>query len=345
VNQLLCGGLATASAFVLLSCSGGESPTAPAAAPAADLVPLLAQHQLDGRRLAFHACCSGDSEEPLFDVFVYDVDQASLLPLPGLNLATANDRDPSLTDDGGLIAFGSDRSGAGDVFLYDVGAQSLVPLPGLNRPGAFDGNPSISGTGRFIAFESNRAGAGNVFLYDRTTSSLVSLPGLNSRAAFDGQPSLSDDARFLTFSSNRGGNGNVFLFDRNRQKLVSVPGLNSRAALDDQPALSGDGDLIAFRSLRRGSENGSDLFLYHRHSRVLDRFPIDRRHFPAEPALSRDGALLLLSAFDPEADVDDRDIWAFDRRAPALDMLPDLNDEVNLEGDGGPALHRAPRTG
>ncbi len=94
----------------------------------------------DGRFLVF-AARSGDRQ---LDVFLFDIQKNSLVPLPGLNDPSANDRGPSISSDGRFIAFESERGGRATVLLYDRLTGLLVPLPGLDDPGAEEGLPSIS---------------------------------------------------------------------------------------------------------------------------------------------------------------------------------------------------------
>jgi Tol biopolymer transport system component len=93
---------------------------------------------------------------------------------------------PSISADGNLIAFASDRpGGAGDndIYLYNRSTSSLVALPGLNSA-AGEWDTEISPDGRYIAFtDYNRTGglgSWDIYVYDRNTSSLLSTPSLNS---------------------------------------------------------------------------------------------------------------------------------------------------------------------
>jgi Tol biopolymer transport system component len=192
----------------------------------------------DGRYLAFQYTIGGA------DIFVgmEDLVGDNLLPLGSLNEAGVFSFDPSLNADGTLIAFSSNRSGAGgfDIFLYSVPGDSLIPLPGLNSP-ASDLAPAISGDGRYIAFQSGRVGQNggviDVFLYDRQTHSLVPLPGANTALA-DYLPSLSPDGRYLVYTTDSVGGRDIRVYDIGAQRLLDLPGLNDSYYYDYFPSVA-----------------------------------------------------------------------------------------------------------
>jgi Tol biopolymer transport system component len=143
----------------------------------------------DGRWLAFTSNRpeKAGGEASRTRIHLYDRQTEALVPLPGLAAPGCRDTDPSLSADGRLIAFCSDRpgpadeSGAGDVYLYDRQSAALVPLPGLNSP-AHECQPCLSPGARFLVFTSERLdgdGQRDLYLYDRRVSRLLPTPGLN----------------------------------------------------------------------------------------------------------------------------------------------------------------------
>jgi len=117
------------------------------------------------------------------DVHLYEVAQQRDLPLSAAVNTPADDLFVSLSGDGSLLAFQTDRqrpNGGGaamDVVLFDLalnGPDGLpgvaIPLPGLNLPDYEDSSPSLSLDGRYLAFTSNRprgVGGPDIYLYDR----------------------------------------------------------------------------------------------------------------------------------------------------------------------------------
>ena len=191
----------------------------------------------DGRYVAFQYAVDAD----LF-VGVEDLVGDQLLPLGSLNQTGVLSFDPSLNSDGTLVAFSSNRPGAGgfDIFLYSVPGDSLIPLPGLNST-ASDLAPSLSGDGRYIAFQSGRVGQTggviDVFLYDRQSQSLVPLPNANTALA-DYLPSLSPDGRYLVYTTDSVGGRDVRVYDVSARRLLSLSGLNDPYFYDYFPSVA-----------------------------------------------------------------------------------------------------------
>ena len=176
-------------------------------------------------------------------VGVEDLVGDSLLPVSNLNLPGSFSFDPSLSADGKLIAFASNRSGGEggyDLYLYNVPGDTLIPLPGLNS--AYnDLAPSLSADGRYVAFQSGRVGTYggviDVYLYDRRTQSLVPLPGANTPLA-DFLPAISPDGRYVAYGTDSGGGRDVRLYDVVTKRLVDLPSCNDPYFYDYFPALS-----------------------------------------------------------------------------------------------------------
>jgi Tol biopolymer transport system component len=140
----------------------------------------------NGRWLAF-VSNRKDSKDTVGgnDIWLYDRQDAKVVAMPGLNSPFA-DLTPSLSDDGNMIAFASDRKGGEggrDIYLYDRAKKAFLPLPGVNSA-ANEQTPCLSHDGRYLVFVSERVkgeGERDIFLYDRQTQKLLPTPGLNSK--------------------------------------------------------------------------------------------------------------------------------------------------------------------
>ena len=128
------------------------------------------QFSYDGRYLVFTSERQGKKS-----VFLYNLSERQLVPLPGLNQIGSLQAQPDISADGRYLVYLSEEQGKTDIFIYDrqtlrgenLTKDLLVPVR----------NPSISGNGRFVAFESNRNGQWNIEIYDRGSNSELSSPG------------------------------------------------------------------------------------------------------------------------------------------------------------------------
>ena len=126
----------------------------------------------DGRYLVF----SSDRAESR-NVFLYDLRNRRMLPLPGLNQSSSMQSQPAISADGRYIVYVSEQLGKTDIFVYDRIARESKNIT-RNFVGQVR-NPTISGNGRFIAFESDRTGQWNLEIYDRGLGTQLSLPKEN----------------------------------------------------------------------------------------------------------------------------------------------------------------------
>ncbi|MFM2312360.1 MAG: hypothetical protein RLZZ04_1636 [Cyanobacteriota bacterium] len=111
-------------------------------------------------------------------VYLYDLQQRRLIPLPGLNQPGSMQSQADLSADGRYLVYCSEQLGKSDIYLYD---RSTAISKNITQN--FIGEvryPSISGNGRFISFEGNRSGQWDIEIYDRGTGIDLSVP-LNSK--------------------------------------------------------------------------------------------------------------------------------------------------------------------
>jgi hypothetical protein len=262
-----------------------------------------------GSVAAFHShaanLVAGD-RNGVVDVFVRNLasgrtERASVSPTgePGDGASYS----PSLSADGGLVAFASDaanlaagdRNGARDVFVRDRRSGRTEWISRTPAGGAPDGAsdlPQLSADGRFVAFASDASdlapGDGNgvrdVFLADREGGGLrrVTAPGREPDGPSD-WPAIRADGGAVAFVSeasnlvggDRNGVADVFLWEAATSLVVRVSeGEGGAEAAEESGAwglaLSGDGRCIAFSSLAANLVPGdrddgrSDLFLAER---------------------------------------------------------------------------------
>jgi Tol biopolymer transport system component len=120
----------------------------------------------DGRYITFAAINVELKKIKDINIKLYDTKIRKYIDLPGLH-GKGWDLAPSITADGNLIAFQSNRGGITkwDIYLYNVETKKLVDLPNLNSSFP-DFNPSISPEGNFITFNSLRSLVPKIYMYN-----------------------------------------------------------------------------------------------------------------------------------------------------------------------------------
>jgi len=228
----------------------------------------------------------------LADVFVFDR-QASSNGMSRSNLgpagvqADAITQQPSISDDGNIVAFVSsasnlilnDGNGLADVFLRDVGKATTVRIVQSVTEGDPNGATSeavISGDGAYVAFTSfannlestATGGFANVYTVEVATGTVKRVSKGFAGAIVNGgsfDPAISRDGRYVAFVSDANnlvsGDSNavrdVFVWDRTTDttKLVTVSSIGKianagsvSAAVNDGIGISADGRYIVYRS-------------------------------------------------------------------------------------------------
>jgi Tol biopolymer transport system component len=153
------------------------------------------------------------------------------------------DGEPSVSPDGMLVAFTSDRGGNRDLWIVPGAggeAWQLTTHPGL------DSDPSWSPDGRRIAFTSDRSGNQDIWVMPALGGPATALTADPAR---DRDPSWSPDGELLAFTSDRSGNDDIWVV---RVANGAVSQLTTDPTIDHRPAWSPDGERIAFVSGRSG---------------------------------------------------------------------------------------------
>ena len=207
--------------------------------------------------------------------------------------SSANDFCPTISRDGSLFYFVSNRAGfcgGDDIFMSrrrpdgwdpvvnlgcDVNSAaneaSPFPLPeqgegpvlyfSSNRPGGFAADPVGAASGDADLYVSGSRGG--VF------GAATLVPGANS-AAEDGQPNVRRDGLELFFFSTRPGTlGMADIYAATRATAWDAwstpvnlgPDVNSAAGAETRPSLSWDGTTLYFGSTRPGGEGSSDHYV------------------------------------------------------------------------------------
>ncbi len=114
----------------------------------------------DGRYLAF-----ASDRNNRRDIFLFDLQQRTLVPLPNLNRRDSSQDQPSLSTDGRFIAYVSTERGKSDIMIYDRQSQRSQLLT-ANLKGSVR-HPTLSGDGQQIAFQSSQLGQWNIAIVNR----------------------------------------------------------------------------------------------------------------------------------------------------------------------------------
>ncbi len=242
---------------------------------------------------------------------------------------------PSISDDGWLVAFSSDRDltgenpeRGGEIFLLDTRTQSLTQLTNVSV-GAGARDAKLSGDGSRVAFVRDREAGGEV-LSDLLLYSVVSgetseaASGVRELSTAYGR-AVSDDGLRVVYSARvTSGATQVFLLDgRNGYAVRQLTRLGTRQTdVPLHPTISGDGNRVAFATRRNVSGGNSDasveLYLYDIPTDALTRLTDAPAAATAEvvSALDDAGALVafnfprVLSERDaPEEYVNDSEIY------------------------------------
>ena len=278
----------TALALAVLAAAGCGKSTTKVSAPTGDA---------GGEHLLLFCTTRASGTTSEYDVVLYDCDAFGYRSLAGLN-STFGQSEPTITDDGGYVAFASPRptgSGGSDIFLYSRATQELLPTPGLNTA-ANETFPRFTHDSVHLAFVRDSAGVKRIRLYEPYGDTLIALPGLASPGSTDDDapaPDVHGDR--IAFQSMRAGGPHVYVW--NRIGGVSTIGALVGDSTDVEPSISSDGRWLAFASNRSGGAGGFDVYLYDLLTSTMVGLPHlntagDERH----PAVSADGKVLFFQS-------------------------------------------------
>ena len=240
----------------------------------------------DGSRIAFASKDDplGTNADGNSEIFLYD--GATLRQITN---TTPNDISrriidgnfqPSLTDDGRLIAFSSNRNLASqnadgnlEIFIFDTVSNTFTQLTNTTGPvGASDAK--ISGDGTRVAYiRDNNASPGtqrDLVLQDRSGGTTRLIASNVTNLAFTYGRAISDDGLRLVYAGDIATDSSqVFLFDgRTSNSTRQVTALGVRTTeVPLHPTISGDGTRIAFATRRpiagfSNTDNSIELYTF-----------------------------------------------------------------------------------
>lgn len=188
--------------------------------------------------LAFVSNDQGNNE-----VYLMGLDPPSSYPIR-VTYNPADDTSPSLSPDGKMVVFTSNRNGDFDLYVANTDLTGLIRL--TDHP-ADDRDPAWSPDGTRIAFRSRRDGNNEIYVLDLATRVVTRL---TTGPSDDLKPAWSPDGGELAFMSARDGNLELYLMQADGTGLVR---LTCDPGVDGFPSFSPGGDWIVFHSDREGN--------------------------------------------------------------------------------------------
>ncbi|MCA1613925.1 MAG: hypothetical protein LC800_07205, partial [Acidobacteria bacterium] len=250
----------------------------------------------DGSRVVFASAedLTGANPDRNFEIFLHDGAALGQLTATAPGGAAARTRDgsfqPSLSDDGRLVAFSSNRDLAGanadgnfEIFVYDTAARVFTQL--THSAGVYGASDAkLSGDAARVAYVRDDAAHGpagaarrDLILFDRLTNAprvvAEDAPGL---ALAPGRAVSDDGSRVVYAAEDAAGASHVFLFDGRNEVTRQLTALGTRASdVPLHPTISGDGSRVAFATRRNvftgEPAGGVDLFLFDLPTNKLTR--------------------------------------------------------------------------
>src|SRR4030095_9028973 len=175
---------------------------------------------------------------------------------------------PSISDDGNIIVFTSNRNLTGinpnlnsQVFLFEVSTNTVTQLTSIETAQATDAK--ISGDGNTLCYveRNSTSDRGDLLvLHNRLSGETQTIATYSSGLRLSYGRAISDDGLRIAYSAPTGTNqAQVFLFDASNHSALQITTLAARA--DDvalHPTISGDGKRIAFATRRDVIGSNSD---------------------------------------------------------------------------------------
>jgi uncharacterized protein (TIGR03437 family) len=253
----------------------------------------------DGSRLAFASRenLSGENDDGNSEIFLFTGEGlrqiTNTTPRNPAQRIDDGNFQPSISDDGSLIAFASNRDLTGanpdanlEIFLFDLATRTIVQLTDTART-TNSSDAKISGDGTRVAFirdvqaePGEAAHTRDLMLFERSAGSTRVIASDVAELSVTYGRAISSDGQRVVYSARTAARATqVFLYDGRNDVTRQLTTLGSRAAdVPLHPTISGDGSRVAFatrRNVSGGNADGSvELYLYDlpaaKFSRVTD---------------------------------------------------------------------------
>jgi Tol biopolymer transport system component len=161
----------------------------------------------DGDYVAFAA----DVDYTGWDIFVYDVEAATLISPPFVN-SPDDEMDPALNADGSMLVFATDRMGSDDIMLAELTTGVLDRLMLANSPYDERSPRFLGGDEEAIVFNTDRSGDRQMMLFHPGAGVIDTLPIMHEIGADDEMVDQSSSAGGIgggLFGRSLGGRGGI----------------------------------------------------------------------------------------------------------------------------------------
>ncbi|MEJ7709497.1 MAG: hypothetical protein WKF84_06475 [Pyrinomonadaceae bacterium] len=251
------------------------------------LAPTLSQ---DGKKLAFASKDDplGSNPDGNSEIFYFDGQVLRQLThtRPGSIVSRVVDGnfDPSMSDDGKLLAFtsnrdlvtGSNADESFEVFVFNVDSLLFAQVTTASAEVAFE-HAKLSGDGQQLAFVRAIVSSGvavdetRQLIYQEYPSGTMLFARSGNNLSLQGGRSISDSNSKIVFSeTDKNGILQVHLYDhhqRTTRQLTQLAGRKSSTFdVPPNPTISGDGTRVAFSTKRNvGSlkgDNSAEIYIY-----------------------------------------------------------------------------------
>jgi CHAT domain-containing protein/Tfp pilus assembly protein PilF len=217
---------------------------------------------------------------------------------------------PTVSADGNIMVYVSDKSGNLDLWLKHLGAGIQPPDRRLTFHSSEDGNPEISPDGKRVAYVSHRSDPrGDIYILDLSASGEEEPIPVIKQPGEEKDPVWSLDQKSIYFSSRSSGIAKpviekIELEGAKRTELLNPGGVNL--------SLSRDGKFLAFVS------DEGDLKVYSLESKSTQSLT-KSSSIDAFPRWSVDGKVLLFARYQNDTNhdgqlgiEDNSDIWSLE---------------------------------